>query len=117
MRKLLSFALITFTLLLFYNNAANWHFHKLSNGIVIEHAHPYSKLPSPENSPFEKHQHSDSQYLLLDLIYNSWLIIVLIYSGSLLVLVQNRIIRVLQPLPVYNNLIASLPFLRAPPSN
>lgn len=49
---------------LFYNQAANWHFHLLSNGMVIEHAHPLKKGPSSEN-PYQKHQHSDLAYSIL----------------------------------------------------
>lgn len=49
---------------LFYNQAANWHFHMLSNGMVIEHAHPLKKTPANEN-PYQKHQHSDLAYSIL----------------------------------------------------
>jgi hypothetical protein len=49
---------------LFYNQAANWHFHMLSNGMVIEHAHPLKKSPVNEN-PYQKHQHSDLAYSIL----------------------------------------------------
>ena len=50
-----------------YNQATNWHFHKLSDGTLVKHAHPYKKGTS-ETTPFQKHQHTAKELLLLHLI-------------------------------------------------
>jgi hypothetical protein len=44
-----------------YNNAANWHFHKLGDGTIVKHAHPYQKGTNPD-TPFQKHQHSGKEF-------------------------------------------------------
>lgn len=111
----MSFILILFTLALFFNNAANWHFHKLPNGVVIEHAHPYATFPSSE-TPWEEHQHSDLEYLILDTVYHAALILIIVYAG-LTVFERKKAPAVLfKPAYVISNRYTELPFLRAPPS-
>ncbi len=62
--------------LLFYNNTANWHLHQLKQGIITEHAHPFSKQ-ADSNTPFQKHKHSTSEYFILDSIFNFLLILII----------------------------------------
>jgi hypothetical protein len=115
MKKLISIFMIVSVMMLFYNNIANWHYHKLPNGIVVEHAHPFSKPASDPFYPFQKHQHSDIEYLILDIVYSIGLIIVLMYTGLLLFLKLQKITRVLLPVPVFSSNNQALPPLRAPP--
>lgn len=116
MRKALSGILIVVTLALFYNNVANWHFHELPNGIVIEHAHPYEKAPVNQNSPAQNHKHSDLEYLILDLVFHTSLIILLFLAGVILFRLSERLYRIDRS----NSLIPcrqhSTALLRAPPS-
>jgi uncharacterized membrane protein SpoIIM required for sporulation len=46
------------------NSNLNQHYHKLASGSIVKHAHPYKK----ENSgvPFQSHNHSSFEFLLLD---------------------------------------------------
>jgi hypothetical protein len=67
MKRIIAFTSILTFVLLFYNNAANWHLHILPNGIIIEHAHPYSKTNNPD-TPFQKHSHNKLELLILGLI-------------------------------------------------
>lgn len=53
--------LIPVLLMLFYNQLANWHYHVLTNGMVVKHAHPYDKPDQTEN-PANNHKHSDSEF-------------------------------------------------------
>ncbi len=48
----------------FVNSNLNQHYHKLASGSIVKHAHPYKK----ENSgvPFQSHNHSSFEFLLLD---------------------------------------------------
>ncbi len=114
MRRPVSFLLVLLTLALFYNNAANWHFHKLPNGIVVEHAHPYAKFPSSEN-PYQQHQHSDLEYLILDTIFHAAFIIALVFAG-LRIFPGKPFARAILPVHAINNRYASFPLLRGPPS-
>jgi hypothetical protein len=114
MKNLLSFILIFFTLALFFNNAVNWHYHQLPNGIVIEHAHPYQKSSSTAGSPYE-HHHSDIEYLILDLIFGSVLIIVLAFYGLKLFIQFRKRILFSEPLAIPIQKPSLSPPLRGPP--
>jgi hypothetical protein len=116
MKKLLSVVLILSTLALFYNNVINRHFHKLPNGIIVEHAHPFNKAASSSDSPFENHHHTGLEYLILDMVYYSGLILVMAF-------IFLRIFRIFinsYPLPgtkkIPSGVLSTLPLLRAPPS-
>jgi hypothetical protein len=37
------------------------HLHKLKDGTIVEHAHPFNK--SDDSSPFKTHQHSETGFL------------------------------------------------------
>ncbi len=115
MKRLLSFVLILFTLALFFNNAVNWHYHQLPNGIVVEHAHPYGKSSSASGAPFEKHHHSDFEYLILDLVYYSGLVIILAVLVIKIFRESKTRPQLLMPVPVINSVYSRLPLLRAPP--
>jgi hypothetical protein len=115
MKKLFSCILAVLILGLLFNNSVNWHYHQLPNGNVVEHAHPYAKFPGSD-LPFQKHQHSDIEYLILDMVYYSGLIVILILAGILLLPEQYRVIRLTKPFPLYDRLDLTLPSLRAPPS-
>ncbi len=51
-------------ILLYYNQSANWHYHITSEGIVVEHAHPFANNMIP-GTPYQDHEHSDFEYLVL----------------------------------------------------
>ena len=55
--------------LLYFNQASNGHYHKLPNGEIICHAHPYHHQNN-DQSPFENHPHSKSEYFILSLLSN-----------------------------------------------
>lgn len=48
-------------MLLYYNKSANWHYHLTENGLLIEHAHPFT--PSNSNKPYQDHEHTDAELL------------------------------------------------------
>ncbi|MBE9480625.1 MAG: hypothetical protein IMY69_02895 [Bacteroidetes bacterium] len=54
---------------LFFNQATNGHYHKLPNGEIVHHSHPYHHQDNHE-SPFENHPHSESEYFILALLSN-----------------------------------------------
>ena len=115
MKRLLPFILIVFVMALFFNNAVNWHYHRLPSGLVVEHAHPYSKSPFSADSPFARHNHTDFEFLVLGLVYHSGL--VLLVAALILMIFRESISRprILNPVPLYFSRLTSLPLLRAPP--
>lgn len=52
------------------NAVVNRHAHRLSDGRLIWHAHPYKPQPKETSSPVKSHGHSDHELLLLDLLTN-----------------------------------------------
>ena len=65
-------ALLTLPLVvgLFYNQAANQHWHKLENGIVVEHAHPFERS-SDTTTPFQNHHHSNQDFIILEMLFQA----------------------------------------------
>ncbi len=61
--------------LVFYNQAANWHYHMLNNGMIIEHSHPYDKQ-NDSGASFPNHNHSESFLLFFDMISNFFVILI-----------------------------------------
>ena len=51
------------------NSFINGHYHRLPNGEIIYHAHPYDKHQD-ENLPIKSHHHTKIEYILLCLIAN-----------------------------------------------
>jgi len=50
------------------NATMNQHYHKLSSGLILNHAHPYDK--GDIGDPFQEHQHTTSEYVSLEQISN-----------------------------------------------
>jgi hypothetical protein len=72
LRKIARFIVPVFLLVVICfitNTTINQHYHKLACGIVVKHAHPFSK--SNPDKPFQDHQHSSSELLLLDQMSNT----------------------------------------------
>lgn len=75
-------------MLLYYNQSANWHYHITGEGIIVEHAHPFSNSLIPD-TPFQDHEHSDFQYLVLAQLMHALglIVVLLLFLG---ILFQNR---------------------------
>jgi len=54
-------------LLIQFNNVLFRHAHRLANGKIISHAHPYKPVG---NSPFQPNNHSANELHLLDTVCN-----------------------------------------------
>ncbi|MCA0233141.1 hypothetical protein P1X15_26815 [Runella sp. MFBS21] len=59
---------VVFMLLIQLNNVLFRHAHRLANGKIISHAHPYKPVG---NSPFQPNNHSTNELYLLDTICNA----------------------------------------------
>ncbi|MCK4407019.1 MAG: hypothetical protein KAV44_05035 [Bacteroidales bacterium] len=66
--------LLTAVFWLYFNQASNGHYHKLPNGEIVHHAHPYNHQNNNE-SPFEDHKHSKSEYFILAQISNPFVLL------------------------------------------
>ncbi len=113
--KYILVALLPLLLGLFLNFSNNGHYHRLADGKVIYHAHPYSKnteKPAPYNS---NHQHTELQLAIILQMTK------VLHSGMMIFLITGIVI--LPFLIVYkqdtNNLAINEPVLvissRGPP--
>jgi hypothetical protein len=80
-KKLSVLVILPCVVWLFHNQMTNWHYHVMTNGTVVMHAHPYKNSTIPE-TPFQKHHHNNVEFLLLSLIFNTipLLVALLVYS-------------------------------------
>ena len=113
MKKIIPLLLVLPILWLFHNRMANWHFHELSNGIVIEHAHPYEKSPGTSS---ENHQHSAFEFLLLDLLFKAVYFILVLASFYQFFLRKLLVFKELLIQQFVSLILQGIPSLRAPPS-
>lgn len=61
--NILSFISLSILVLNIFNSAVNVHSHKLENGEIVTHAHPFNHQNN--DSPFESHSHSNFEFLVL----------------------------------------------------
>ncbi len=59
--KSVAILLIGFMGMMITDKAVFLHTHKLSDGTIIVHAHPYNK--STDSKPFKTHHHTNTEYL------------------------------------------------------
>ena len=64
--------------MLIANKAIFMHSHRLSNGTVITHAHPYNKTNDSE--PYKSHQHTKAEFLFLQNLDILSLIVILTFT-------------------------------------
>ncbi|MBN1416131.1 MAG: hypothetical protein JW973_13600 [Bacteroidales bacterium] len=75
----IAFLMIGLMCLLIANNVAFTHSHQLSDGTIINHAHPYDK--SNDTQPYKSHHHTQTelvffinvQILFLIALFTAWL--------------------------------------------
>lgn len=102
-------------LLLYHNQAVNWHFHLLKDGSVVKHAHPYSN-DNTASTPFQKHQHGDYElFVLAQLSSIVTLLVVALMVACLFE--QNRAFKqLLSQVDVLKTTCQSVLTLRGPPA-
>ncbi|MEN8224621.1 MAG: hypothetical protein ABFS05_04600 [Bacteroidota bacterium] len=76
LKKILAWLLVLSMGMLIVNKAVYLHVHKLENGTIVAHAHPFDK--SNDAEPFKKHHHSDAEWISLSQIDTLFFLLVLI---------------------------------------
>lgn len=92
------------------NKGINTHSHKLENGTVVTHAHPYNK--AKDSQPFKTHHHTSFEFLLLEGLN-------VLFLSTFLILISLIAFKIIRPYfdrkILYFHLSAPLNFGRAPP--
>ncbi len=112
--KLLVIIALPAVMFLYFNQSANWHYHITKDGFIIEHAHPFSNNMIP-GTPFQDHEHSDTEYLFLAEMMQSLglVFVVLLLIGLLL---QSKKRSSVLPIPAYLSDDGTQPIIpRGPP--
>ena len=64
MIKIFTFLMIGVIGMLVVNKVVFLHVHKLSDGTIVEHAHPFDK--STDSKPFKSHHHSNAGFFFFE---------------------------------------------------
>ncbi len=108
--KVFSFAVIALMGLLITNNGVFTHSHKLEDGSVVIHAHPYDK--SKDSQPYKSHHHTKAAFVFLKnlnlLFFSLFLVITSIFIIKIKQLYVDRE-------KIYFRLFSRSNFSRAPP--
>ncbi len=75
-QKPLSIVLLFALFIVMYNNTVNQHSHRLPNGSLVVHAHPFTK--NQNSTPVAKHSHTSSEYTLISFINNIFTLLIFI---------------------------------------
>lgn len=76
--RLVAFIMIGMIGMLIANKAIFLHSHRLSNGTVIEHAHPYNKTNDSE--PYKSHQHTKAELLFFQNLGILFLLVIVTFA-------------------------------------
>lgn len=76
--KVVPFIMIGMMLSLIANKTIFYHSHKLENGSVITHAHPYNK--TQDSTPFKTHHHTKTDLLFFESLDTLFFVLFLIVS-------------------------------------
>ena len=106
--------LIPAILVISFNTSVNRHYHITSNGLIIEHAHPF--LRNTTHLPFQKHKHTKAEFIFLSFS------VLPIYIAAYLSLVLSVFVSSLKKYRLYKEVNKQKPHTRklkarAPPSS
>ena len=91
-RKIVSVVLLFSVFWFIINSVAFRHYHQLSTGNIITHAHPYQPQKS-DNYPFQSHPHSNMDYIILSLICDPFFCLTAIFIAVFLFFPAFKIIQ------------------------
>ncbi|MBI9069250.1 MAG: hypothetical protein JEZ09_18275 [Salinivirgaceae bacterium] len=78
MTKFFTFLMIGVIAMLVVNKVVFMHVHKLSDGTIIEHAHPFDK--NTDSEPFKSHHHSNAGFFFYENLNFLFLVLSLIIA-------------------------------------
>jgi len=93
------------------NQALFIHAHRLANGAVVTHAHPYSSSDQ-SNEPYKSHHHSQLEYLLLDNFQH--IFICTVATIAVILTAKKETVIIIDQTPVFSKKNRP-PLLRGPP--
>ena len=98
-----------------YNNAANWHLHRLEFGLITTHSHSYEKT-SESDQPFKTHKHNNWELIILNQIFQILLVITALAVIAILVKQSFHRLVIQAPILIISNNSKDLIPVRGPPS-
>lgn len=108
--RIITIMLVGIVGLFIANQAIFLHVHKLSDGTVIYHAHPYDK--SGDTKPIKSHQHSNAEFTFLQ---NLETLFPVVFLAIILIPYVCEIVYFSQQMPIYSLIRIKQNKGRAPP--
>ena len=114
--KILTLSLVPLLVFMLVNQSVNLHYHKLDDGVVITHSHPFADTNDVEGESFPQHEHTKGQFFILAQLTNGFAPVFTFFAISFILFAFRRL-----PAPLYDeSLVLSctggLRLLRAPPA-
>lgn len=97
-----------------YNVVAYGHQHILDTGEIIYHSHPF-KSTNTNNTPFEKHNHSQSELIILHQLTNLLTSALIVFTIFSILLKQNYINKTVLYIRFYKSSFVNSLNYRGPP--
>ena len=113
--KIVTLSIVPLLVFIFVNQSVNTHYHKLDDGLVISHAHPYAKSNDLADTPFQQHKHTKAQFFLLAQVSSVFLPFVVLSFLSLGIFSSHKLHFVSASRGFVEQAQTCLHFLRAPP--
>ncbi|HKK10542.1 MAG TPA: hypothetical protein VJ939_06865 [Bacteroidales bacterium] len=100
-----------------HNYYSSWHYHRLPNGVLVVHAHPFSAGEHSKTPfPVDDHKHEGSQILAFD--HNSVVFVFVVFLMAFgLRFFTKRKKRISQPVFYHISFYSQYFHLRAPPAD
>ena len=115
MKRSLSLLMVLPLFMVFFNNTVNRHQHILSDGMVIEHSHPFRSGCCENSDPVKRHQHSDWEFLYYAVTTDAPVVLFSLIVAPEVFRLQEADLFFQQPAEFYFRKSVSLSLLRAPP--
>lgn len=114
--KIVTLSIVPLLVFILVNQSVNIHYHKLDDGVVISHAHPYTQSNDIGDTPFQEHKHTKFQYFLLAQLSSMFAPLMVLALLSLTIFSSYRKNRI----PAFQEFVEQRPkrlfLLRAPPA-
>ncbi len=114
--KIVTLSIVPLLVFMLVNQSVNLHYHKMDDGVVVSHAHPYADTNDLGGESFPQHEHTKTQFFILAQLTTGFAPILVFFAISFILFAFRRL-----PVPVYDESFvlsrtAGLRLLRAPPA-
>ena len=104
--------LVAVMAMLVFNQSFNIHSHRLSDGTIITHAHPFQKSAADDGEPVSSHEHSHNDYVFLDHFSLLFIVLAIFLAATIFSFSKKNYFQLIEHIKTHN---VNHAFGRAPP--